>query len=295
MNNRDTLFYLIIDAILILTIAAMIAGGAIANNYYQEKITSLESEAAQYKDIAEKATLDKTQIEILSDDEIDDLNTIIIDLRNELHDLEEILDSHRLNSNEEAMKLQYEIDTYRLLIEDYEVKMEEIKSRDAAEQKVYTAIWNKRMKEYPEATTVWKYLTEELGYNNYVAAGILGNMMLECGGNSLKLQPTIYSSNRNYYGLCQWNVVTKRNNGVLYNGKVKDANLMTQLNYLAGEEFGSIKYAFDHSSLVSYDSFTSLTNCEKAAEMFAKVYEVCGNTYYTRGINALRAYQYFVD
>ena len=46
---------------------------------------------------------------------------------------------------------------------------------------------------------------KNLGWNDYVCAGILGNMMAEAGGGTLDLQTTIYGNG--FYGLCQWNQV----------------------------------------------------------------------------------------
>ena len=50
------------------------------------------------------------------------------------------------------------------------------------------AIWVARAEEYPVATYVWQFL-DDAGYNDYVIAGIIGNMMVECGGHTLALQP----------------------------------------------------------------------------------------------------------
>ena len=54
--------------------------------------------------------------------------------------------------------------------------------------------------EYPVATECWLYL-KDLGYNDYVCAGIIGNMMAEVGGGTLNLQWWLGDS---FYGLCQW-------------------------------------------------------------------------------------------
>ena len=61
--------------------------------------------------------------------------------------------------------------------------------------------WGEKMKEYPEATTIWKYM-KNLGYNDYVCAGIMGNLMTEVGGKTLNIK---YWLKGNYYGMCQWN------------------------------------------------------------------------------------------
>lgn len=61
--------------------------------------------------------------------------------------------------------------------------------------------WNIKELEYPIASKVWLTLVEA-GYNDQVIAGIIGNMMVECGGQTLNLKPTAKTSY--YYGVCQW-------------------------------------------------------------------------------------------
>jgi hypothetical protein len=63
--------------------------------------------------------------------------------------------------------------------------------------------WEVRASEYPVATQVWLFLKEELGYSDAVCAGIIGNMMAECGGHTLNLQWNLYNASY-HYGLCQW-------------------------------------------------------------------------------------------
>lgn len=58
--------------------------------------------------------------------------------------------------------------------------------------KIYKEEYNGLIKaeaweEYPVATECWFYL-KDLGYNDYVCAGIIGNMMAEVGGGTLNLQ-----------------------------------------------------------------------------------------------------------
>lgn len=54
---------------------------------------------------------------------------------------------------------------------------------------------------YPVAKKIWNYL-KGLGYTNEQAAGILGNMMVEAGGNTLNIDPSAHNSN--HWGICQW-------------------------------------------------------------------------------------------
>ena len=51
--------------------------------------------------------------------------------------------------------------------------------------KTWGLIMKQKYNEYPVATEIWMFL-KNCGYNDYVAAGILGNMMAEVGGNTLR-------------------------------------------------------------------------------------------------------------
>ncbi len=148
--------------------------------------------------------------------------------------------------------------------------------------------WDTKFQEYPYATYVWLYLTDVCGYNKYVAAGILGNMMVEVGGSTLDLQYWLYSyGNSYYYGICQWGKKT-------YPG-VRGTDLITQCDFLKQtikEEFDTFGYAY--SKGFNYDKFLNLQNVEAAAKAFAVCYERCGSsTYDLRQSCALTAYRYF--
>ena len=149
------------------------------------------------------------------------------------------------------------------------------------------ALWESRKAEYPEATTVWLYL-KDLGYNDYVCAGILGNMMSECGGHTLALQEEIIGGYA-YYGLCQWSRT--------YCPDVWKTDLNTQLDYLRDtieKEFATFGYLYKRN--FTYEDFLNMEDCEKVAIAFAKVYERCNsNYYYVRAEDALVAYDYFVN
>ena len=134
--------------------------------------------------------------------------------------------------------------------------------------------WIERYEEYPNATIVWKTLKDK-GYNDFVTAGILGNMMVECGGNSLNLDSTIYSKDKFYYGICQWN---KR-----YYPEVFDMDLEFQLNFL----FTNIKYEIDRYGFYykkdfNFEQFLEIDNEQTAALAFAKSYERCSSRSYGR-------------
>lgn len=166
-----------------------------------------------------------------------------------------------------------EYDNATLIIKYYQARLEDI-------------AWEKKAAEYPTAVTIWRYM-KSLGWNDYVCAGIMGNIMNEVGGNTLNLRYWLYGSN--YYGICQWNKA--------YKDKIWGADLKTQCDFLRD----TIKYELDtfgyaYSKEFDYSSFLALTNAKDAADAFARCYERCSNkSYEARKENAMKAYQYFVN
>ena len=156
------------------------------------------------------------------------------------------------------------------------------------EQKVSSDLkhYLKWEKEHYYATKVWEYFMQR-GFSSEVTCAIIGNMMIETAGGTLKLNPTIYSPSRNYYGLCQWSMK--------YYPEAKDLPFEHQLDYL----LGSMPWEFNtfgklYKSGFNYVSFLKMTDISKAARAFAEVYERCGSgSYKLRQEAALRAYAYF--
>lgn len=149
--------------------------------------------------------------------------------------------------------------------------------------KAYILIWKQRAAEYPVATEVWLFMKDQ-GWSDAVCAGILGNMMTECGGHTLDLQWNLFDSSGWFYGLCQWHKG--------YYPEVQGQSLDYQLQHLAGtmeQEFGM----FGSNAL---DRFLAMTDPGTAAVDFAKKYERCAATewnYVSRENNAWVAYRYF--
>ena len=163
------------------------------------------------------------------------------------------------------------IDNYKYFLEYYQLLLIE---EEEAE-------WDQRYEEYPEATTIWLYLVVEMGYNDYVAAGVLGNIMNEAGGNSLNINPSAHNP-AGYYGICQWN-------SSMY-GDVWGCNLVEQLDYLSR----TIEYEYDSCGNMSYENFCNLTDEREAALSFARSYERCSSeSYGRRQNNATTALNYF--
>lgn len=133
--------------------------------------------------------------------------------------------------------------------------------------------------EYPVACQVWQRL-REYGFNEYVSAGILGNMMTECGGHTLALDHDIYSSGGRYYGLCQWSLkYTPQVNGLDVDGQmdVLFSSIETNITYFKGD----------------YHYFCNLTDARQAAIYFQEYYER-GAGRESRSNNATTAFNYFV-
>lgn len=137
------------------------------------------------------------------------------------------------------------------------------------------------------ADQVWNYLTKK-GFSDAITAGIIGNMMRECGGDTLNLDWDIYGSyaGNSYYGLCQW--------ALIYAPAVRGASISKQLDYLTGSMQSAFNtYGSNYRSGFNYTKFKSLKNCQEAAVAFAVCYERPGyesNNYEKRRNNAQLAY-----
>ena len=224
-----------------------------------------------------------------------------VNSKDELNDLILKCDEYatRLNSNLETMNLSND---NKLEIESEITRVNEVKYlyecdlQHIIEQEELAAIeaakWETRKTEYPVATEVWLYMKEELGWNDYVCAGVMGNLMVETGGQTLNLQPNLWGHgpNRGYYGICQW---SKK-----YYPSVADTSLDYQLDFLRD----TVEYEFDtygklYQSGMKYEDFTNMTgDCRATALAFAKAYERCNSKYYSiRQDNAEKAYEYFTN
>ena len=130
--------------------------------------------------------------------------------------------------------------------------------------------------EYPVATECWVYL-KDLGYNDYVCAGV--------GGGTLDLQWWLGNS---FYGLCQWSTY--------YRPEVKGLDVPGQLDLLRDTIKAEIDYAgFVYKSGFNYEQFLELEDEREAALAFAMAYERCAKQYYwCRADYAEIAYDYFV-
>lgn len=174
---------------------------------------------------------------------------------------------------------------YQSLLNNIVSKEQEAVKQAEEKRKAEEAKWINKATEYPAATQIWRYMKAQ-GWNDYVCAGIMGNLMAEVGGQTLNIRYTLSSGN--YYGMCQWS------RGY---SEVWGAGLEGQCNFLRD----TIKYEFDtygfkYQKGFNFNSFLNMTDAQQAALAFAKSYERCGSgSYNVRQKNALKAYNYFVS
>lgn len=161
------------------------------------------------------------------------------------------------------------------------IEQEEARKIEKA-QRAEEARWAEKATEYPAATTIWRAFKAQ-GWNDYVCAGIMGNLMAEVGGQTLNIKWN--TSGNGYYGMCQWNQA--------YRSQIWGADLQGQIDFLVN----TIKYEIDtYGGNYNFNSFLNLQDCRTAALVFARSYERCGSASYgVRQKNAVKAYNYFVN
>ena len=156
---------------------------------------------------------------------------------------------------------------------------------------VATTAATKPNTEYPEAQYVWDTLID-YGLSPEVAAGIMGNIMAEVGGQTLDFSEWKYWSRGTHYGICQWGGGRKAD---LLNNF--GPNLEDQVEFLLYEiKYEIDTYGYKYKNGFSYDKFIAMTDVEQAALAFAKSCERCSSKYYNiRMTNAKKAYNYFMQ
>lgn len=139
-------------------------------------------------------------------------------------------------------------------------------------------VTEEQKKAYPVAAAVWQRLREH-GLSEPVAAGIMGNMMSECGGHTLDLDPYIYSGG--FYGLAMWSIH--------YFPSVDGLGVAAQVDFLV-DTLSNIK---DGGG--SVEAFLALTDARAAARYFSDYYERPASWSEKRADNAEVAYKYFTE
>ncbi len=120
-----------------------------------------------------------------------------------------------------------------------------------------------KMSDYPVAAQVYFRLSAA-GWSDVCIAGVLGNMMTECGGQTLALEPycEYWDDGVKYYGLCQWSMT--------YNSAVDGLDVDQQIDYLFGNIEKNMSY-FGGSG--AYGRWLASTDAAQAARNFCGWYE----------------------
>ena len=184
-----------------------------------------------------------------------------------------------------ALELGYSENHYVIQLARQEYQ--EAQEACAPYQEIYDSLearWSEKEAEYPEATQIWTYL-KNLGYNDYVCAGILGNIMAEAGSNTLNIQPLVQGG---FYGICQWNQAYS---------EVWGASLEEQLDFLRDTiEYELDTFGYAYGKDFDYGAFLQLTDEKDAALAFSKCYERnAPSSYNIRQVNATKALEYFTS
>lgn len=174
-------------------------------------------------------------------------------------------------------------------LENTEADIEYYTEKQVILQEAYE--WEMRASEYPVATQVWLYMKNELGFSDTVCAGIMGNMMAECGGCwtcDLVWDASSYSG----YGMIQWLGGRKQQLFSIYGN---NPSIEDQLNFMKDELYGTngVTKQVTDSQL---DKIMNADSPEDCAYAFACYYERCGEGHRSiRRDYARRAYEYFVS
>jgi hypothetical protein len=188
---------------------------------------------------------------------------------------------------EKNASLSQDLETVNKELESVLNELETVKN-ELIEIKKENLKWSSKYNKYPVATIAWIYMTEELGWSDVVAAGILGNMMAECGGHTLKLNWD--SNGSSGYGLIQWTGGRRNSIKTKYG---ETPTVVEQLDFVKDELYGTngVRKQVTNKQLKAIMEAQTPEDCAFA---FASYYERCHVNYreLRRGL-ARKAYNYF--
>lgn len=160
-----------------------------------------------------------------------------------------------------------------------------------------TVVPSDKYSEYPFASQVWETL-KGYGYSDAVTAAIIGNMMAECGGQTLALQPFIYT--KGYYGLCMWYVqytpqIRQFGSNCKFGSDCQCSSDPNSESAIVDHQLHVLQETLEKNMELfggDYDYFCSMENEYDAAWYFTYYYER-GPWANIRGNNAMTARDYF--
>ena len=194
---------------------------------------------------------------------------------------------------ENLLSLGYSLDHPAVVMVQTDIETEEKYIIQYTEQKEILQEkyeWEIRINEYPIASQVWLYMKNEFGWNDIVCAGIIGNMMAECGG--------CWTSDLDWelnescgLGMIQW-IGGRRKAIINLYGEVPTVE--EQLLFMRDEMYGTngVTQQITESQL---NKIMNAETPEECAFAFATYFERCAEEHRAprRGY-ATRAYEYFV-
>lgn len=150
-------------------------------------------------------------------------------------------------------------------------------------------LWAKRWEECPVATEIWLQM-KSYGWTDAACAGIMGNIMRETGGDTLKyIRSNIYNKSKSHYGLCQW---AKR-----YYPDIQPTDTWTPST---AEQVEFLRYtilnqkALYHNYGFTEEYLLTATDYREVAKKFCNGYERPAENSTRRENNAEKAWKYFV-
>lgn len=149
--------------------------------------------------------------------------------------------------------------------------------------------WEYAKDQYPIATEIW-LIMKSYGWTDATCAGIMGNIMRECGGDSLKyINPNLYNSTNTHYGLIQW---SKRYYPDIQPTATWTPSVEEQLTYLRYTIIN--QKSLHHNYGFTEDYLLTATSYKEVAKAFCEGYERPNDVSTRRERNAEAAWEYFV-
>jgi hypothetical protein len=236
--------------------------------------------------VEEVVILDAVEVERVDSTSYDHANTLLEEAESRLETAQAVLDGLTTLGYEPdhpAVVLAHtEVDNSTSDLAYYQEKMVEW-------EEIHK--WEVRKAEYPAATEAWLIMSKEFGWSDAVCAGIIGNLMAECGG--CWTQDLDWQINTKHgMGMVQW-IGGRRNQLVALYGE--NPTVRDQMMFMRDELYGlnGVTKQVTESQL---NEIMNASSPEECAYAFASYYERCASQHRApRKGYARTAYEYFVD
>lgn len=273
----------IVTAMTITVFAGAFSSTAKGNDETTISEANIPSETASVEEVV---ILDAVEVERVDPTSYDHANTLVEEAENRLEIAQMILDG--------LTTLGYEPDHPAVVLAHTEVDnstsdLAYYQEKQVEWEKIHK--WEVRKAEYPAATEAWLIMSEEFGWSDTVCAGIIGNLMAECGG--CWTQDLDWQINTKHgMGMVQW-IGGRRSQLVALYGE--NPTVRDQMMFMKDELYGSngVTKQVTESQL---NEIMNASSPEECAYAFASYYERCASQHRAprRGY-ARTAYEYFVD